>query len=468
VRLLGRIRERRRDRVFVLGLDGTPHSYLREEVAAGRLPNLAALFEEGSLVPLRSSLPSVSSTAWTTFFTGRDPGGHGVFGFMDCRPDSHDFRFPNYQDVTVPTIWDVVGRSGRRSVILNVPGTYPARPMAGVLVSGFVAPSIERAVHPPELLARLRRLGYRIDLDAWTARGAFDALETDLFTTVERRMDAVRMLLAEERWDLFVAVVTETDRLYHFLWNAMAAGDERTVDLFQRFHEVIDRFVGWLADALPSGTRLVTMSDHGFTTERMDVFTNAWLRERGYLAFDVDQPKGMGRISPASTAYSLDPGRFYVNRAGRRPRGSVPEDRAGEVVEQLGADLAELRDPDSGELLYGEVVRRDDAYHGPYAAHGPDLVLTLRPGYELKGATAAPTVLGPPAEGLGGMHTMEDAHLFVAGHTLREGPYDLQDLAATIIELLEIQPRGFPGNSVLGGSRHRSRAAARPAGVGPR
>jgi hypothetical protein len=38
VRLLGRIRERRRDRVFVLGLDGTPHSYLREEVAGGRPP----------------------------------------------------------------------------------------------------------------------------------------------------------------------------------------------------------------------------------------------------------------------------------------------------------------------------------------------------------------------------------------------------------------------------------------------
>jgi predicted AlkP superfamily phosphohydrolase/phosphomutase len=468
VRLLGRIRERRPDRVFVLGLDGTPYSYLREEVAAGRLPNLAALFEEGSLVPLRSSLPSVSSTAWTTFFTGRDPGGHGVFGFMDCKPDSHDFRFPNYQDVTVPTIWEVVGRSGRRSVILNVPGTYPARPMAGVLVSGFVAPSIERAVHPPELLTRLRRLGYRIDLDAWAARGAFDALETDLFTTFERRLDAVRMLLAEERWDLFVAVVTETDRLYHFLWNAMAAGDEQSVDLFQRFHAVIDRFVGWLADALPSGTRLVTMSDHGFTTERMDVFTNAWLRERGYLAFDMDQPKGMGQISPASKAYSLDPGRFYVNRAGSRPRGSVPPDRAGKVVEQLAGDLAELRDPDSGELLYGELVRRDDAYHGPYGAHGPDLVLTLKPGYELKGSTAASTVLGPPAEGLGGMHTMEDAHLFVAGHTLREGPYDLQDLAPTIVELLEMEPQGFPGNSLLGGGQRRSRSAPQPVGVGPR
>jgi predicted AlkP superfamily phosphohydrolase/phosphomutase len=470
VPLLSRIRGRgdRRERVFVLGLDGTPHSYLRNELAAGRLPNLAALFQDGKLAPLRSSLPSVSSTAWTTFFTGRDPGGHGVFGFTDCKPDSHEFRFPNYQDVHVPTIWDVIGQSGRRSVILNVPGTYPARPMAGALVSGFVAPSLERAVHPPGLLDRLRRLGYRIDLDAWAARGAFDALEQDLFTTFGRRVDAVRLLLAEERWDLFVAVVTETDRLYHFLWNAMAAGDERAVDLFHRFHAAIDRFVGWLVDALPAGTRLVTMSDHGFTVERMDVFTNAWLRERGYLAFDVDEPKGMGRISPNSTVYSLDPGRFYVNRAGRRPRGSVPHDRAEAVVEQLTVDLTELRDPDTGELLYGEVVQRDDAYHGPYAADGPDLVLTLKPGYELKGSTAAATVLGPPADGLGGMHTLQDAHLFVAGGAFREGPYELQDVAPTIVELLGMEAQGFQGTSVLDGSQRRLSVAHEPAGVGPR
>src|SRR5919198_5231676 len=143
MRRLGPRRASPRPRVFVLGLDGTPCSWLRAEAAAGRLPNLAALARESSLVPMRSSLPSVSSTAWTTFFTGRDPGGHGVFGFMDCKPDSHEFYFPNYQHVTVPTGWDAVGAAGGRSVVLNVPGTYPARPVNGVLVSGFVAPSIE-------------------------------------------------------------------------------------------------------------------------------------------------------------------------------------------------------------------------------------------------------------------------------------------------------------------------------------
>jgi len=449
-----RLRQRRgahRPRVFVLGLDGTPGSYLRAETAAGRLPNLAALFADGGPVPMRSSLPSVSSTAWTTFLTGRDPGGHGVFGFMDCKAASHDFYFPNLEHVTAPTLWDVLGSTGRRSVILNVPGTYPARPLDGVLVSGFVAPRIERAVHPSGLLSRLRAMGYRIDLDTWAARAEFEALRHDLFVTLDRRLDAVRMLLAEEPWDLYVAVITETDRLYHFLWNAMAAGEERAVDLFQRFHAAIDRFVGWLVDSLPDGTHLVILSDHGFAAERRSVFTNAWLRERGFLAFDVDEPKGLSMISPASTVYSLDPGRFYVNRAGGRARGGVPPEGAGAVVDRLVEELADLRDPETGELVYGQLVRREDAYHGPHAAFGPDVVLTLRPGYELKGSTAARAVLGPPPAGLGGMHTSDDAFLWVRGAALREGRHDLDlhDLAPTILELLGMAPDGFQGRSLL-------------------
>jgi predicted AlkP superfamily phosphohydrolase/phosphomutase len=449
MRLLGRARGRQRSRVFVFGLDGTPCGWLRAETAAGRLPNLAALFRSSSLVSMRSSLPSVSSTAWTTFLTGCDPGGHGVFGFMDCKPDSHELYFPNLRHVTVPAIWDVLGSRGKRSILLNVPGTYPARPVPGVLVSGFVAPSLDRSVHPPRLLPRLKAMGYRIDLDNWAARGGFEVLEADLFATFERRVEAIRMLLAEEPWDLFVAVLTETDRLYHFLWNAMAAGEERALDLFHRFHARVDEFAGWLFDSLPHGTELIALSDHGFAAGHSDVFTNAWLRERGYLAFDTGEPRGLAAISPESTAFSLDPGRFYVNRVGRRPRGSVPPERADEVVERLVADLADLRDPATGELAYGQVLRREEAYHGRFAPLGPDVVLTVRPGYELKGSSAARSVFGPPGDGLGGMHTAGDAFLCVRGATLRDGPYDLHDLAPTILELFGLEPEGLAGRSVI-------------------
>jgi predicted AlkP superfamily phosphohydrolase/phosphomutase len=463
--LLGRARGGKRPRVFVFGLDGTPCSWLRAETAAGRLPNLAVLFRSSSLVSMRSSLPSVSSTAWTTFLTGRDPGGHGVFGFMDCRPESHEFSFPNLQQVTVPAIWDLLGTCGKRSVLLNVPGTYPARPVEGVLISGFVAPSLERSVHPLHLLPRLKAMGYRTDLDNWAARGSFEVLEAELFASFERRAEATRMLLAEEPWDLFVTVLTETDRLYHFLWNAMAAGEERALDLFHRFHARVDEFAGWLFDTLPDGTELIALSDHGFAAVHRSVFTNAWLREHGYLAFDTDQPKGLARISPGSTAFSLDPGRFYVNRAGRRPRGSVAPDDSGEVVERLVDDLADLRDPGTGEPVYGRLLRREDAYHGPFAPLGPDVVLTLRPGYELKASSGARSVFGPPGDGLGGMHTADDAFLCVRGATLRDGPYDLHDLAPTILELLGVEPQGFQGGSVIAPATAGATVGA--VGVGP-
>jgi predicted AlkP superfamily phosphohydrolase/phosphomutase len=441
-----------RPRVFVLGLDGTPCSYLRAETAAGRLPNLAALFREGGPVPMRSSLPSVSSTAWTTFCTGRDPGGHGVFGFTDLRPDSHDLFFPNSGDVAAPAIWDLLARTGRRSVALNIPGTYPARPVQGALVAGFVAPSIERAVHPPALLPRLRTLGYRIDLDTRAARESFEWLEEDLFATLDRRVAALRMLLTDVDWDLFVAVFTETDRLYHFLWNAMEAGEPRVVDLFHRFHHELDRLVGWLMNALPAGTHLVSLSDHGFAAERAAVYVNAWLRERGYLAFEVDRPVGLSTISPASTVFSLDPGRLYVNRAGRRPRGGVGPDQVPAVLERLLADLADLRDPSTGELAYTAAVVREDAYHGARAPLGPDVILTLKPGYDLKASVKAGQVFGQPEQGLGGMHADDDAYLYVGGAAMREGPHGLEDLAPTIADLLGVELDGLQGRSVLAAS----------------
>jgi predicted AlkP superfamily phosphohydrolase/phosphomutase len=127
----------------------------------------------------------------------------------------------------------------------------------------------------------------------------------------------------------------------------------------------------------------------------------------------------------------------------------VPPERAGEVIERLVADLADLRDPATGELAYGRLLRREDAYHGPFAPLGPDVVLTLRPGYELKSSSAARSVFGAPGDGLGGMHTGDDAFLCVRGATLRDGPYDLHDLAPTILELFGVEPEGFQGRSVL-------------------
>ncbi|MHC4861653.1 MAG: alkaline phosphatase family protein, partial [Planctomycetota bacterium] len=74
--------------LLVLGLDGADLDLLGPWMEAGDLPRLAAIAREGTTGYLQSTVPPVSSSAWATFMTGRNPGRHGVFGFVTERPGS--------------------------------------------------------------------------------------------------------------------------------------------------------------------------------------------------------------------------------------------------------------------------------------------------------------------------------------------------------------------------------------------
>ncbi len=59
--------------------------------------------------------------------TGANPGTHGIFGFTEFERGSYRIRFPSFPDLKAPTLWDRLGKKGRRSVVINQPSTYPAR-----------------------------------------------------------------------------------------------------------------------------------------------------------------------------------------------------------------------------------------------------------------------------------------------------------------------------------------------------
>ncbi|MEK7238093.1 MAG: alkaline phosphatase family protein, partial [Nitrospirota bacterium] len=70
-----------KDKVIVLGIDGVPCSLLNRFINEGLMPNLADLVKKGTLTPMTASIPEVSSTSWSTFMTGVNPGRHGIYGF---------------------------------------------------------------------------------------------------------------------------------------------------------------------------------------------------------------------------------------------------------------------------------------------------------------------------------------------------------------------------------------------------
>lgn len=418
--------------LFVIGLDGTPYTFLKKEIGAGSFPHMAKLFSRGGLAQMETEIPTISSVAWASFMTGVNPGEHGIFGFTDRKPGSYELFFPNYSDLKAETIWDRISRDGGRCCVINVPSTYPARPVNGVLVSGFVAPNLERAVYPAEAYAYLSKSGYRIDVDAAKARDSLDLLLEDLHVTLEKRREAMFHFHAQEDWDFFMCVFTGTDRLHHFLWRHYEEGDPVYKEEFLRYYRRLDEIIGEFVALLPDDAVIFMLSDHGFCGIEKEVFLNPLLVNAGLLNFKVEDPKTIADIEPGSTrAYCMDPGRIYINRCGREPGGTVDSDQALGVMQEIKGLLLDLKDPDSGARVVERVEIGTDIFSGPQTSAGPDMVAVPRTGYEIKGRMSREILV--PRGLLSGMHTHDDAFVFASGGAGQQLPFHIRGLA----ELME-------------------------------
>ncbi len=426
---------RRKQKTFVLGLDGVPYPLLQDLAANGTMPNIAKLIELGHLAKMKVTLPEISAVSWPSFMTGANPGEHGIFGFLDPKPGSYDVRFPNFRDVKVPTFWDKMGEKKKTSIVINQPATYPAREIPGILVSGFVALSLKKSVYPARILDDLTSIDYAIDIDTRQAREDHDYLIEDLGKTLEGRLRAVDLFWGKENWDYFQVVVTGTDRLQHYIWNAYEDPSDKYHDAFLDYYRKVDAFIGEMygrfseiSGRTHEGEGFFMLSDHGFCGIKQEVRVNNWLRENGFLSFESDAPGSIEDIAETSAAFVIDPGRIYLNRKGRFPKGSVDDASARTIMDEIKAGLAELQY--EGMPVIERVFERDEVYSGPESARGPDLIPVGNHGFDLKGTIKEPDLFG--RTNLTGMHTWDEAFFWSA----KEAPADLNitQLAKIIME----------------------------------
>lgn len=422
-----------RGRAVVIGLDGTPYSFLQKEMGAGNLPHLAQLAAGGILSAMETEIPTISSVSWASFMTGANPGEHGIFGFTDRKPGTYELYFPNYTHLKVEPVWNRLSAAGRRCCVINVPSTYPARPLGGVMVSGFVAPNLEKATYPREAFDYLSASGYRIDVDAAKGRESLDRLLEDLHQTLEKRREAMLHFWQQERWDLFVCVFTGTDRLHHFLWRQYEEGDPVYAAEFRRYYRRMDEIVGEFTDLLPAEMPLFMLSDHGCCSIRSEVFLNTWLAEQGYLDFRSERPMTIADIDPSRTrAYCMDPGRIYLNLKGREPGGIVEPEESAALLAELSEAILDLKDPASGARAVQDVFPRDDLYQGAQAGVAPDLVAQPVDGYDIKGMMGRPQVF---AQGhLTGMHTYADAFSLSRAPSQEQPITSIRNFAAAVLQ----------------------------------
>jgi len=154
------------DRVIVLGLDGMDPDIVERMIAAGRLPNLAALADRGSYARLSTTCPAMSPVAWSSFMTGATPGRHGIFDFLHRDPKTYlpdlssarirpPRRVLSLGRLAVPLgrpsirllrrsrpFWSVLSDHGVFSTVIRVPITFPPERFGGLLLSGMCVPDL--------------------------------------------------------------------------------------------------------------------------------------------------------------------------------------------------------------------------------------------------------------------------------------------------------------------------------------
>ena len=366
-------------KVLVIGLDCADPGLLGELLPG--LPHLGGLVERGEFRRIRSVDPPITVPAWMCAFTGKDPGELGVYGFRNRVDRSYGgLRVVSSAAFRAPAVWDGLGRMGLRSLVVGVPGTYPPKPVRGLLVSGPPAPGTDSPYTFPRALARrIRKLvgEYVIDVRDFRTTEK-DRVIDEVYRMTERRFALMAAFLSEERWDLAIMVEMGPDRIHHALWahhdpsHPKHDPESPYRDAIRDYYRYLDGRIGELLEAVPSGTQVIVLSDHGIQPAYGGIAVNEWLIREGYLVLR-EYPRGptpirelieRGLVDWGRTAAWGEGGyygRIFLNVRGREPRGIVPPERYEGFRRRLAEGLAGILDED-GKPLRTRVLFPEEIY----------------------------------------------------------------------------------------------------------
>ncbi|MEM3808139.1 MAG: alkaline phosphatase family protein [Nitrososphaerota archaeon] len=376
-------------KIAVIGLDSVPPSLLFDRLI-DKLPNFRHLYESGLHGNLLSCDPPITVPAWMVMMTGKNPGKLGIYGFRHRKPGTYsDGYIVNSTHVKEETVWDVLSREGKKSIVLGVPPSYPPKPLKnGIVVSCFLTPNKDRSFTYPEELRKeiLEITGGRYEFDVTFRTEDRDVLKQELFAMTEARLDVALYLVNNKQWDFFMMHEIGFDRLHHAFWKFFDPAHPKYVKgnkyehIAEEYYSMFDQRLGKLMSSFPKDTITFILSDHGSKAMKGAFCVNQWLEREGYLRLRT-RPKAQLDLGKADIDWSRTKAwgwggyyaRIFFNVKGREPNGTISPSDLENEKKKLTQKIMSISDG-NGRAMVNKVFEPDKLY-GKAIGDKPDLMV---------------------------------------------------------------------------------------------
>ena len=373
-------------KVILFGVDGATWRILRKAIDDGKCPHFAETIDSGASGTLWSTKPYRTIPAWTSCFTGVNPGKHGMVDNIIKIGD--EFVVCGSQHREVDTIWNLMSRRGEELIVVNDPVAYPPEKI-GIHITGFLTQvTTDHFVEPIELKKTLDKIadGYVPEPKPIARRYRRNSPEKSfeiLSQHGQKIFNVSKYLLENNSWSVAAIIYTSTDRIQHYFFHKE--------ELLIRHYMQIDSYLGdTLNRASSEDADILIVSDHGFQLTKRFLFLNNFLVSAGYLVMHRKRnifndllsyaKRRLGHYtvrkinSPidfsASRAFSLAGHTIYLNQENE------------EMEKELIGRLIGLEQ--NGHPLIRSVLNIDEVMWGPYTRRAGQLYLEPAEGVNVK------------------------------------------------------------------------------------
>jgi len=457
-------------KVFIFGIDGAMPEKIFEEWL-NELPNIKKIMAQGCYAKLNSTIPPLSGTAWTSIVTGRSPADTSIFEYVYRKNFSYnDVRVISSHNLKQKTIWEILSEQGIKTASCFVPLTWPIKPFDGCLISGFMTPPGESTeyAYPKELKEELKKvLGGNLLIDVPNFRELTKGeIIEQVYRVSQMHVDAIKYILQNYEWELFLGIVNGSDRLNHSFWrycdpeHRKYESGSKFKGILKNYYKYLDGKLGELIEMLDEDTKIVVLSDHGIVRLHTRINLTDWLIQEGYMVLKEPikekceyKTEMVDWTRTKAFAVGAYDGEIFVNLRGREPQGIVEIGEYGKLIDELGEKLKKIPG-DDGEILDTRIFKKKDYFQGEHKKTAPDMVVYFdNLQYGCNTTLVGNDTLWSPSTAKGSDDAAHSRQgIFIMNKSEQKGDIgeiDILDVAPTILRGLGVQVPGDMKGKVI-------------------